>query len=311
MVQEVVRYLVTDTHGIYVDGTVGFGGHSEAIGKEIGPEGRLICLDRDSEALRVSTDRLLPLGERVTVIKANYAGLKDVLETLGVKKVTGILLDLGVSSYQIEGSGRGFSFIRDEPLDMRMDPDDQVTAEHLVNGLPLNELTKIFREYGEERKAMSIAKRIERERKKKPIRSSLELARLVKSTVGPNRRKGKHRPAARLHPATRVFQALRIAINRELDNLSAFLEGVPPLISGGGRLVVLSYHSLETRLVKRAMIDWEKGCRCPPDLPECVCGRAPLFSRVHKKGRKSGKDEITRNPRARSAIMRVAQRVSP
>ena len=304
MVPEVVSYLITDADGTYVDGTVGVGGHSEAIGGEIGPKGRLICLDRDSEAIEVAKERLLPLGERVGVIKGNYAELTAILEGLGIETVNGILLDLGISSYQLEQSGRGFSFSRDEPLDMRMDPEDPITAGHLINTLPLKELEKIFWEYGEERWARSIAKRIDRERRKAPIGSSLHLARLIKSTVAPNRRPGKR------HPATRTFQALRIAVNRELDNLKAFLERVPPLITIGGRLVVLSYHSLEARLVKGAMADWEKGCRCPPGFPECVCGRTPLLKRVNKKGLKPREEEIMHNPRARSAVMRVAQRVS-
>jgi 16S rRNA (cytosine1402-N4)-methyltransferase len=303
MANEVVRYLVTLSDGIYVDGTVGSGGHGEAIGRAILSKGHLICLDRDSEAIRLSKERLSPLREGVTVIKANYAGLNEVLDGLGFEKVNGIFLDLGVSSYQLEQSGRGFSFNRDEPLDMRMDPDDEVPAHQLVNSLTVKELEKILRKYGEERRAKSIVKAIDRERKKKPIDSSLRLADLIQTVVPPS-----HRPGAK-HPATRTFQALRIAVNRELENLESFLEKVPPLLVKGGRLVILSYHSLEDRLVKQRVADWERGCTCPPDLPRCSCGKIPLFKRVHKKGLKPVQREVVENPRARSATLRAAERI--
>ena len=303
MANEVVRYLVTLSDGIYVDGTVGSGGHGEAIGRAILSKGHLICLDRDSAAIRLSKERLSPLREGVTVIKANYAGLNEVLDGLGFEKVNGIFLDLGVSSYQLEQSGRGFSFNRDEPLDMRMDPDDEVSARQLVNRLTMKELEKILRKYGEERRAKSIVKAIDRERKKKPIDSSLRLADLIQTVVPPS-----HRPGAK-HPATRTFQALRIVVNRELENLESFLEKVPPLLVKGGRLVILSYHSLEDRLVKQSMADWERGCTCPPDLPRCSCGKIPLFKRVHKKGLKPVQREVAENPRARSATLRAAERI--
>lgn len=303
MVHEVLQYLITVSEGVYVDGTVGSGGHSEAIGKEINLKGRLICLDRDPEAVTLSSGRLSPLGKRVAVIKANYAELNEILEDLGIEKVNGIFLDLGVSSCQLEQSGRGFSFNRDEPLDMRMDPDDEVPAHRLVNTLPLRDLEKILREYGEEKRARSIAKKIDRERRKRPIDSALRLANMIQSVVPPS-----HRPGER-HPATRSFQALRIAVNRELEYLKLFLEKVPALIVKGGRLVVLSYHSLEDRPVKQAMADWERGCSCPPDLPECACGKMPLLKRVHKKGLKPSQREIADNPRARSATLRAAERI--
>jgi 16S rRNA (cytosine1402-N4)-methyltransferase len=303
MVNEVVRYLVTLPDGIYVDGTVGSGGHSEAIGGELASKGHLICLDRDPEAIRLSKERLSSLREGITLIRANYAALNSVFEDLGLEKVNGIFLDLGVSSYQLEQAGRGFSFNRDEPLDMRMDPDDEVSAHRLINSLPVKELEKILREYGEERRAKAIVKVIDRERKKRPIDSSLRLADLVKTVIPHSRR-----PGAR-HPATRTFQALRIAVNRELENLENFLENVPPLLVEGGRLVILSYHSLEDRLVKQSMAKWEKGCTCPSDLPRCTCGNKPLFKRVYKKGMKPGQRELDENPRARSATLRAAERI--
>jgi 16S rRNA (cytosine1402-N4)-methyltransferase len=303
LVQEVVRDLITAKDGIYVDGTVGNGGHSKAIGEKISSKGRLICLDRDSEAVRLSRERLSPLGERVTVLKGNYAELIEVLQGLGIERVHGIFLDLGISSHQLEKSGRGFSFNRDERLDMRMDLDDKLTAHNMINILSPRELEKILREYGEEKRARKIVKSIDRERRKGPIDSSLHLADLIQSVIPVS-----HHPRAR-HPATRTFQALRIAVNKELENLKVLLDRVPPLLNEGGRLVIISYHSLEDRMVKQAMMNWEKGCTCPPDLPYCGCGKVPLFKRVHKKGTKPALREVEMNPRARSATLRAAERI--
>ena len=298
-----MRYLITEPEGIYVDGTVGSGGHSEAIGKKIKAGGRLICLDRDSEAIRISGERLSHLGGKVILIKANYAELNRVIHDLGFEKVQGILLDLGMSSYQLEQSGRGFSFNRDEPLDMRMDVDEEITAYQLINHLTSKELEKILREYGEEKRAKAVATWITRERKERSVDTSLQLAKLIQSVVPPS-----HHPGAR-HPATRSFQALRIAVNRELKYLEAFLDNAPSLIRAGGRLVILSYHSLEDRRVKQAMVDWEKSCHCPPDLPVCVCDDKSLFKRLLKKGIKPDQEEIEANPRARSALLRAAERI--
>jgi 16S rRNA (cytosine1402-N4)-methyltransferase len=303
LVQEVVTDLITALDGIYVDGTVGNGGHSKAIGEKIRSKGRLICLDRDSEAVKLSRERLSPLSERVIVLKGNYAELTQVLKGLGIEKVHGILLDLGVSSHQLERSGRGFSFNRDERLDMRMDQDDKLTAHHLINTHSPEALEKILREYGEEKRARKIVKSIDRERRKGPIDSSLHLANLIQSVIPVS-----HHPRAK-HPATRTFQALRIAVNKELENLKALLDRVPPLLNEGGRLVIISYHSLEDRMVKQTMMKWERGCTCPPDFPYCRCGKAPLFKRVHKKGTKPAPGEIEKNPRARSATLRAAERI--
>ena len=300
MVNEVVEHLVTSADGTYVDGTVGTGGHSEAICRRMSSNAMLIALDRDEEAIRISRKRLSSLGKRVHLIKASYARIGQVIESLGIEKVNGVLLDLGMSTYQLEGSGRGFSFSRDEPLDMRMDWDDEVTARQLVNGLPIKELEKVLRSYGEERRARAISKAIERKRKRAPIVTSLQLANLVESVVP--RSGGKH-------PATRTFQALRIAVNRELDHLNEFLEKIPSLLVQGGRLVVLSYHSLEDRAVKQAIKDWERGCPCPAEFPECRCGKVPLFRRVHKKGIRPTPAEKEDNPRARSAVLRTAERI--
>ena len=301
--EEVSRRLIKDPNGIYVDGTVGTGGHSEAIGRHLGAKGRLLCLDKDPEALEISRKRLAWLGERVSFQKANYADLDRVFLNMNLEAVQGVLLDLGMSSYQLEGSGRGFSFQNDEPLDMRMDPENGLKAGDLVNTLALEELERILKKYGEERRAKTIARAIVKGRRVKPIETSLQLANLIAATFPPSR----HFSAR--HPATRTFQALRIAVNNELKNLSIFLDNIPPLLTKGGRLVILAYHSLEDRMVKQTMVGWEKGCICPPDFPKCVCGIVPQFKRPFKKGIKPSRREIEKNPRARSAILRVAERI--
>jgi 16S rRNA (cytosine1402-N4)-methyltransferase len=303
LVQKVVKYLVSVPDGTYVDGTVGNGGHSLPIVKGLTGKGRLICLDRDPDAVDISKKRLAPFNKRITVIRANYADLDQVLMEMEVEKVDGVLLDLGMSSYQLEESGRGFSFLRDEPLDMRMDPDNEVTARDLVNSLSPKELENILKEYGEERRAKSIVRAIVRAREKEPIETSSRLAGLIES-VSPPSYGSKVK-----HPATRTFQALRIAVNRELQNIEVFLNKVPYLLAKGGRLVILSYHSLEDRCIKKAMFEWEKVCTCPPDFPQCVCGKIPMFKRLFKKGLRPDKGEINENPRARSAVMRAAERI--
>jgi 16S rRNA (cytosine1402-N4)-methyltransferase len=303
MVRQVLSNLISDPKGIYVDGTAGSGGHSEAIARALAEEGQLLCLDRDPEGILMVQQRLAFMGERVRVRKANYAALGRVMDQEGYRGVHGILLDLGMSSFQVDHSGRGFSFSRDEPLDMRMDPDLEETAARLVNTLPRRDLEGILREYGEEKKARIIAKKIEIARKEGAIQTTFQLTKLIQSVSPPHRRGGG------IHPATRTFQALRIAVNKELDHLKAFLDAVPWLLRRGGRLVVLSYHSLEDRIVKQTMQLWERGCTCPPDLPVCGCGKMPLFRRLLKRGRRPDSEEIGDNPRARSAIMRMAERV--
>ena len=303
LVDEVVRNLVVKPQGVYVDGTAGTGGHSEVIAQRLSTEGRLICLDRDPEAIRISKQRMSPLADRVTFIRTNYIHLNRVLKDIGMLRVDGILLDLGMSSLQLDHGGRGFSFSRDEPLDMRMDPDEGPPASQLVNTLSIDALKKILREYGEERRAKSIVRRIHKEREQRPIESTGQLAELVASVVPKTRGPGSK------HPATRTFQALRIAVNGELENLRVFLDKAPSLIEKEGRLVILSYHSLEDRIVKQAIRGWEQGCQCPPDLPLCGCDLKPLFKRINKKGIKAGRSETQENPRARSAILRAAERI--
>jgi 16S rRNA (cytosine1402-N4)-methyltransferase len=303
LINEVVRYLVSIPDGTYVDGTVGGGGHSLAIKGHLLGTGRLICLDRDPAAVSASKNRLAPLDDTVYIIKASYADLDKVLADLGCKAVNGVLLDLGMSSYQLEKSGRGFSFSRNEPLDMRMDPEDELTAHHLVNTLSAPELEHIFKAYGEENRAKLISRALVKARLKSPIETSSRLADVVKAVL-PQSKYYRIR-----HPATRTFQALRIAVNQELENLKTFLDKIPLLMVKGGRLVIISYHSLEDRLVKRTMVNWEKPCTCPPELPHCVCGKAPLFKRLLKKALKPDAEEIKNNPRARSAVLRAAERV--
>ncbi len=303
MVNEVIGFLINDPSGTYVDCTVGSGGHSEVIYKKIASSGCLICLDRDAEAVGCSKGRLSFSGGRVTLVNANYAELKDVLNRLDVRKVHGVLLDLGMSSFQLDKSGRGFSFNRDEPLDMRMDLGEQVTARQLVNNLSAYKLEKILKDYGEERKAKLISRAIEKKRNEQSIDTSAQLADIVRSVVPPS-----YHPGAK-DPATRTFQALRIAVNRELENLEYFLSTLPSLLHKGGRAVFLTYHSLEDRLVKQTMAEWGRNCNCPPDFPKCVCEKKSLFKKLQKKAIRPTKEEININPRARSAILRAAERI--
>ena len=303
LVEEAVQDLLTRPGGVYVDGTCGSGGHSLAVGEALSKGGRLICLDRDPEAVRRCRARLSFMGDRAALVRASYAELGAVLEEAGARTVDGILLDLGLSTYQLDRSGRGFSFQRDEPLDMRMDPEGGPTAGDLVNTLPERELERILKEYGEERKARAIARAVVRARRDQAIATTSRLASLVRSVVPRRQGPGKK------DPATRTFQALRIAVNRELDNLRLFLDRVPEWIHTGGRLVILSYHSLEDRMVKRAMRAWEKGCTCPPDFPVCTCGKSPMFRPVRRGGLRPTEQEIAGNPRARSAVLRSAERI--
>lgn len=303
LVQDVVRNLIVDPNGIYVDGTVGTGGHSLAIKEHLGEQGCLICLDKDPEAVRISEKRLRHPGKDVRVLQGNYTELDQILRDQGIKTVSGVLLDLGMSTYQLEGSGRGFSFRKNEPLDMRMDPDNGETAYYLVNTLSLEGLVKILKKYGEERRAKAIARAIVNRRKQEPIQTTRHLVDVIESVFPPSVRSQLR------HPATRTFQALRISVNKELDSLREFLDKIPSLITNKGRLVIISYHSLEDRLVKQAMVDWEGVCTCPPDLPYCMCRAPRVFRRVRKKPIRPDSEEIKQNPRARSAVLRVAERM--
>jgi len=302
MVDEVIQYLITIPDGIYVDGTVGTGGHSLEIYKRIAHKGTLICLDIDRSSIHLAKERLSAFEDRIKIVKESYVAIDKVLKKIGIDKVNGILLDLGVSSYQLESSGRGFSFVRDEPLDMRMDEDRGAGASELVNTLSMERLQELLWINAQERWAKVIARAIVKERQKGPITSSRQLALIIETTIP-----AKYRPRTR-HPATKTFQALRIAVNRELENIAKFLEKCPSLLVKGGRVVVISYHSLEDRLVKQAFHQRNKENISPRKLPIFPTKRPPLMKALTKKGLRPGYKEVTDNPRARSAIMRVAER---
>ncbi len=303
MVDEVVRFLVSNPEGTYVDGTAGTGGHSLKIAESLAPAGRLICLDVDQASLEIARGSLFPFAEKVTLLNESYVDIDRILEGLGVERISGMLLDLGISSYQLESSGRGFSFHKEEPLDMRMDQRTGISAGELINGNSIERLEGILWEYGQERWAKRIARAIAEERKKNLIRSSLQLARIVERAI-PRR----YHPRT-IHPATRVFQAIRIAVNGELKNLSDFLSKAPSVLATDGRLVVISYHSLEDRLVKRAILQWEGKQMQPRKLPVIHTSGKPLMRAISKGALKPGQAESDQNPRSRSAIMRVAERV--
>lgn len=303
LLEEAVNSLDCRPGGVYVDGTLGGGGHAAEILERIMPGGRLVAIDADPEALNEAGAKLERYRPSVIFYKGNFGNIAAILAGLGINKVNGILLDLGVSSHQLETAQRGFSFTREARLDMRMDQTGGKTASDLVNGLSEEELEHIFREFGEERMARRIAAAIARRRKESPIQSTGELAEIVSNAVPAPARHGK------IHPATRVFQALRIAVNDELANLEKALIDGFELLEAGGRFSVISFHSLEDRMVKNYFRSWEKGCTCPPDFPFCTChkeGRARLISR---KAIKPGPGEIKNNPRARSARLRTVMRI--
>ena len=296
LVRETVEYLLVRLGGAYVDCTVGEGGHASAVLQAAMPGGRLLGIDLDPQALEAARHRLQRYEGSFTLAQGNYARVEELARPLGYTRLDGILLDLGLSSLQLERHERGFSFRRDEPLDMRYDPASSLTAADIVNSYPLDRLTAIISSYGEESRARSIARAITQQR---PLRTTLELAELVALVTGG--RKG------RLHPATRTFQALRIAANSELDNLKAGLQQAMRLLKPGGRLVVISYHSLEDRIVKEALSREARDCICPPRVPVCTCGHSASFRIISKKVITPLREEIRENPRSRSARMRVAE----
>lgn len=303
MPDEVLALLGPKPGEVVLDGTLGGGGHARLILEASAPDGRLIGLDRDPEALREATATLAPFGTRATLRHGNFSEAATVLAELGIDGVDGALFDLGVSSHQLDTPERGFSFRVDAPLDMRMDPTTGETAADAVNGLPVAELTRIFREYGEERWAGRIARRIEQVRREAPLRTTGQLANLIRETTP-----GGHAPG-RIHPATRVFQALRIHVNRELDHVAAGVSAAIGLLKPMGRLVVISFHSLEDRIVKRLFQEEAKTCSCPPRLPVCVCGKVPRLELLTRKALRASPEEIAENPRSRSAVLRAVRRL--
>lgn len=299
LLNESVDGLDIKPNGIYVDGTAGGGGHSAEILKRL-ENGRLISIDQDPDAIATVTERFRG-NEKSIIIKGNFADMKELLENRGIRMVDGVLLDIGVSSHQLDTAERGFSFHEDAPLDMRMSQQG-TTAEELVNTLPFEELRRIISQYGEEKYASSIASAIVKARENKPINTTLELAEIIKGAVPQRvRRDG--------HPARKTFQALRIAVNGELDKLRQGMEQAFELLSSGGRLAIITFHSLEDRIVKQQMAKWCEGCICPKDFPVCVCGNKPKARLVNKKPITAGSTEIDNNQRSRSAKLRICEKI--
>ena len=302
LLEECIEALNIRPDGIYLDGTLGGAGHSEQIAKRL-TTGRLIGIDRDEHALSAAKERLAPYAERVTLVHSDFRALDSVLERLGIAGVDGMLFDLGVSSPQLDQAERGFSYMADAPLDMRMDQSEGLTAYDVVNLWPREELRRILFEYGEERYAPLIAAAIERTRAQGPIETTLQLADVIRSAMPPQALREKQ------HPAKRSFQAIRIAVNDELAAVEQMMHQAIPRLNPGGRLAVITFHSLEDRIVKNAMAQAAKGCTCPPEFPVCVCGKKPQVTLVSRKPIISGEKELTENPRARSAKLRVAEKI--
>jgi 16S rRNA (cytosine1402-N4)-methyltransferase len=308
MVEEVMTALSPRPGSFQIDGTVGGGGHALRILEATSPDGRLLGLDADPRAIERSRRRLASFGDRVAFRNTNFEHLDEAARSIGWDAVDGVLLDLGLSSYQLAESARGFSFRADGPLDMRFDPTQGAPASELVNTLDEEALTRLLREYGEEPDARRIARAIVRARTTEPIETASQLATVVSSAVSRPRHTGRH---TRIHPATRTFQALRIAVNAELDVLPRALERAVDLLRPGGVLVVISYHSLEDRIVKRTFAAERRGCICPPESPVCVCGREPRLAAVGGTRPRIPSDaEVAANPRSRSARLRAALRLA-
>ena len=303
LLEECLEALAIRPDGTYLDGTLGRGGHSEGIARRLGPGGRLLCIDRDQQAIDEASVRLAPWADRIVFLHGNFADLDDLLRGAGVDKVDGMLFDLGVSSPQLDDPDRGFSYMHDAPLDMRMDRSEGLTAWTVVNEWPRDELRRILSQYGEERYAPAIAAAIERARSAAPIETTLQLVDVIRSAM----------PAAALrekqHPAKRSFQAIRIAVNDELTAVSRMMRAAIDHLAPGGRLAVISFHSLEDRIVKTELAAAAKGCDCPPSFPVCVCGKTPLVRLTPRKPILPTPQELTENPRARSAKLRVAEKL--
>ncbi len=303
LLQETLDALDIKPDGIYVDCTLGGAGHSAEIAARLGQNGLLIGLDQDENALKAATERLAPFGDRVRTVKTNFEHIAPVIERLGVGPVDGVLMDIGVSSHQLDEGERGFSFHQDAPLDMRMDRDNPVSAATVVNEWSEAELARIMWEYGEERWSKRIAEFIGKARKNAPLRSTGELVDVIKAAIpAAARREGGH-------PARRTFQAIRIAVNDELGVLERGLEGALTVLKPGGRLAVITFHSLEDRIVKQTFARWANPCTCPPGLPVCACGKKPVAELALRKPVTASKDELEQNPRSRSAKLRAVARL--
>ena len=303
MLDECLEGLNIKADGIYVDGTVGGAGHSSEIVKRLSGNGRLICVDKDEDALKAAGERLAPYSDRVTFIHDDYKNLVAELNSIGVGKVDGILLDLGVSSYQLDNAERGFSYMKDAPLDMRMDRSQRISAYEVVNGYSESELARILFDYGEEKLARQIARNIVRARAEKPIETTLELAKIVEDTY-PAKTRWKFG-----HPAKRTFQAIRIEVNDELSTLGEAVTQMARRLEKGGRMAVITFHSLEDRIVKSAFKELSLACTCPPDFPVCVCGKVQEVELVNKKPIVASEGELEKNSRSQSAKLRVIEKL--
>ena len=303
LLEECIQALNIQPEGIYIDGTLGRGGHSAEIARRLTGRGRLICIDRDQQALEEGSLRLAPWAERICFLHGNFAQLPALLDQAGVEQADGMLFDLGVSSPQLDDPERGFSYMHDAPLDMRMSRDDSLTAWTVVNQWPREQLRRILSQYGEERYAGPIAAAIVRSREAGPIETTGQLVEVIRSAM----------PAAALrekqHPAKRSFQGIRIAVNDELTAISQMMQGAIPRLRTGGRLAVISFHSLEDRIVKSELAAAAKGCDCPPEFTVCVCGKKPLVKLQPRKPILPSAAELAENPRARSAKLRCAEKL--
>lgn len=298
LVEPVLGFLINDLSGIYIDGTVGGGGHSQAILEKLSSGGRVIGIDQDNDALAKAKQRLGKFENQVQLKKGNFSNIPAIISSMAVDKVSGVLLDLGVSSHQIDFGERGFSFMTDGPLDMRMAKDAATTAEDIINDYDESELIRIFRQYGEERRARPIASGIIRERQKRRITSTRQLATIIESRIPYQQR---------IKTLARIFQSVRIAVNSELENLQRFLDQSLGVIKKGGRLVIISYHSLEDRLVKNFLTHQANPCECPPELPFCTCNKKPTIQILTRKVVQASQEEIQINSRSRSAKLRAAE----
>lgn len=290
--------------GIYVDGTAGGAGHSKEIASRLTEGGKLIAMDQDETAVKTATERLSVFGDRATVVRSNFREVGSVCEMLGIEQIDGMLLDLGVSSYQLDTAERGFSYQADAPLDMRMDLRNPLSAYHVVNEYSEDRIKRILFEYGEERFSGRIASAILRAREQAPIKTTGELVRIVKSAIPSSARDGGH------HPAKRTFQALRIEVNAELDVIEPAIRAAVSMLRPGGRVAIITFHSLEDRIVKQTFADLASGCTCPKDFPVCVCGKRPQVKVITRKPILPSKEELEENPRSRSAKLRVAEKLS-
>ena len=299
---ECIEGLHIKPDGIYLDGTLGGAGHSSQIAARL-TTGRLIGVDRDTVALEAAGKRLEPYKDRVTLVHSNFKEIDRILDDLGIDKIDGMLFDLGVSSPQLDDGERGFSYMADAPLDMRMNREDRLSAYEVVNLWSREELKRILYDYGEERYAPQIAAAIDRKRQEAPIETTLQLVDVIRGALPPQALREKQ------HPAKRSFQAIRIAVNDELASVREMMEAAIPRLNPGGRLAVITFHSLEDRIVKSAMAAAAKGCDCPPEFPVCICGKKPQVKLITRKPIVSGKEELEENPRARSAKLRVCEKL--